>query len=157
MDGYGVFLDDLFVSSPLAGPRGDFRPVKASTSIDALMHGDNADEGNIFRETAKKETTMSDLEAAATQVLGEEGYQRLMAAYGLQDWKNLDVDQRIHRLNRFPEDARFYLPSDELVATWPRGAFYHLTAKSPCQGSLYPDDSFHTLDLLYVSVAKTTS
>ncbi len=150
MDGYGVFLDDFFVSSPLSGPRGDF-PAVTPLTVNAVMHGDNADEGNIFRDTAKNGNAMNDLVNVATEVLGEEGCNRLIAGYDLRDWVDLDVDERAHRLYRFPEDARFYLPSDELVAAWPGSAFYHLTARSPCQGSLFPHDSFHTLDLLYVS------
>jgi hypothetical protein len=153
MDGYGVMCDGVFVSSPLIGARGEFLPF-APTSLDAIMHGDNADEGNIFRSTARSTTTMCDLVRAATEVIGEKGCAELLIAYGLEEWARLDELERARRLCRFPEDARFYLPSDELQRAWPESSFYHLVAKSPCQGSLYPGDSFHTLDLLYVSLSS---
>ncbi len=114
------------------------------------MHGDNGDEGNIFRQTALPATAANSLEETATAVLGKAGKDRLLAAYGLDTWRDLDDATRADRLHRFPEDARFYLPSDVLQDAWPQAAFYHLAAKSPCQASLYPGDSFHTLDLLYL-------
>jgi hypothetical protein len=141
-------MDDHFMPAPYISPSGDFLPH--SPPVEAVLHGDNADEGNIFREAASRPGALDDLRTAADSILGKEGCKTLLQLYSLDGPGELTQEEKAERLYRFPEDARFYLPSAELQRVWPKSAFYHLTAKSPfasrCEG-----DSFHTLDLLYVS------
>ena len=120
------------------------------------MHGDNADEGNIFRQDACVPSIMENVVKVATSALGAEGTKELLNTYGLDD-DGLDQKQVGYRLHRFPEDARFYLPSDGVVSVWPKAAFYHLDVKSPLSSSLWPGDCFHTLDLLYVCSIQSKS
>jgi hypothetical protein len=143
-----VYIDNHFVSPAFVSPSGDFLPHPPP--VEAVLHGDNADEGNIFREAANRPGALDDLRNAAKSILGKEGCETLLQLYQLDRAGGLTEEERAERLYRVPEDARFYLPSAELQRVWPKSAFYHLTAKSPfasrCEG-----DSFHTLDLLYVS------
>ena len=150
MDGYGVYSDGDFVSEPFLSARGDFLPSEP-TVIDAVMHGDNADEGNIFRDAAASEGALDRLSTIARDILGEQAARELLDIYGLSDTASLDPSEVAWRLHRFPEDARFYLPSDKLIWVWPRAAFYHLDAKSPFASALWPKDCYHTHDLLYVN------
>jgi len=153
MDGYGVFTDDYFVSPPFFSPNGAFLDYQP-TVVDAVMHGDNADEGNIFRDAAARPGAFEDLKRVAKELMGEQGLNELLHIYGLndEDVQRIDKPELACRLHRIPEDARFYLPSDELLRVWPKAAFYHLTARSPFRKtSVWPNDSYHTLDLLYVS------
>lgn len=117
------------------------------------MHGDNADEGNIFREAASRPGVLDDLHRTAVAILGDHGGLELLKLYGLDEEQvqRITPQERDWRIHRFPEDARFYLPSAELQRVWPNAAFYHFGAKSPFGSSRFPDDSFHTLELLYVS------
>lgn len=143
-----MYIDDHFVSPPYISPSGDF--LAHSPPVESVLHGDNADEGNIFREAARRPGALDELKIAAQSILGKEGCETLLQLYQLDRQAELTQEERAERLYRIPEDARFYLPSAELQRVWPKSAFYHLTAKSPfasrCEG-----DSFHTLDLLYVS------
>lgn len=148
ISGYGVFSDDVFVSEPIFGLDGRF--LSQAPSLDAVMHGDNADEGNIFREAAGETSAMLALENIGESVLGRERLATVLNLYGLSEWRSLDAAERGERLCRFPEDARFYLPTDELQLAWPGSALYHFTAKSPFATSAFPGDSFHTLELLHV-------
>ena len=151
-----MFTDDDFVSPPFFSSDGSFLEHQP-TIIDAIMHGDNADEGNIFRNAAAQPGAFERLKEVAKAVLGAQGLAELLDIYAMNDEDVLGMDtaQLAVRLYRIPEDARFYLPSDELVRVWPKAAFYHLTAKSPFRASsLWPNDSFHTLDLLYVRQAS---
>lgn len=120
------------------------------------MHGDNGDEGNIFRQASSLPAAMNDLKRTALQLLGPQPCAELLEVYGLGQSDLLSPDERSFRLHRFPEDARFYLPAAELYRVWPQAAFYHLSAKSPFASSRYANDSYHTLDLLYVSCCRQT-
>lgn len=149
--GYAVYQDDLFASSPMFNPQGEFLDYSPRT-VGAIMHGDNADEGNIFREDSRSPGKLDELSQAASEIRGEESARGLLKLYGLDEASlgtlgKKEVAQRIHR---FPEDARFYLLSDRLRTVWPGAAVYHLTAKSPFKASRFPDDSYHELDNLYV-------
>jgi hypothetical protein len=115
------------------------------------MHGDNGDEGNIFREPAGRPGALEELRTTTTEILGEANCSEFLKLYGLDQAEDLTDEERSWRLHRIPEDARFYLPSAELQRVWPEAAFYHLEAKSPFTTSRYASDSYHTLDLLYVS------
>lgn len=150
VNGFGVFVDNHFVSPPLFGPDGEF--YLHDIPVEAVMHGDNGDEGNIFREPAARPGALEDLRKTATAILGKENCQTFLRLYGLDKAEELSDKERDWRLHRIPEDARFYLPSAELQRVWPKAAFYHLSAKSPFTTSRYASDSYHTLDLLYVRV-----
>lgn len=117
------------------------------------MHGDNADEGNIFREDALAPTTRESLVGAAKEVLGDKAAQRLMRLYQIDNdsLEGIGRKETGRRIHRFPEDARFYVLSERLRTVWPSAATYHLTAKSPFKHSRFPTDSYHELDNLYVS------
>ena len=114
------------------------------------MNGDNADEGNIFRGAAAAPGVLDQLRAVAQEVMGEEGRDDLLDIYGLTDIDTLDRAETTERLTALAEDARFYLPSEEVSRVWPKAAFYHLTPKSPFWTSRFPGECFHTQDLLYV-------
>jgi hypothetical protein len=148
-----VYIDGDFVSPPFFSPDGSFLDHQPRV-IDAVMHGDNADEGNIFRIPAARRGALDDLKSVATKTLGESGAEELLDIYRLKDAliEGIHPGELSSRLHRLPEDARFYIPSDELLRVWPNAAFYHLTAKSPFKTtSRWPDDCYHTQDLLYVS------
>jgi hypothetical protein len=115
------------------------------------MHGDNADEGNIFRGIAAAPGTMDLLRSTATDIMGQAGREEILDIYGLLEPEAVSKEENEAGLTALAEDARFYVPSDNLARVWPRAAFYHLTVKSPFWTSPFPDDCFHTLDLLYVS------
>ena len=149
LDGYKVLVDDVFVSQPLLEADGHF--TSHSHCIDAVLHGDNAHEGNIFRHNARQPDALDQFKRAATETFGQEGCTRLLDLYALSD--HLTPTELEHRLHQFPEDVRFYLPSNELQRAWPSSAFYHLSAVSPFSTSPWPGQSFHTLDLLYVSTS----
>jgi hypothetical protein len=134
-------------------PAGEF--LHHQPSLDAVMHGDNANEGNFFRSVSSEIRTSENMERIGAAVLGAQGLSNLLELYGLSDWRSLDDNQRAERFNAFPEDARFFLPTDELQAAWPKSALYHFTATSPFKTSAFPDDSFHTLELLHVSTGIT--
>jgi hypothetical protein len=119
-------------------------------NLSAILHGDNAHEGNCFRLSAQQPDALIRLRQVATEILGDEGCASLFRLYGLSDC--LGRDELAWRLHQFPEDVRFYLHSDELQRAWPDSAFYHLSAPSPFSTSAWPNESFHTLDLLYVSL-----
>jgi hypothetical protein len=145
-DGYPVFLDDVFVAPPLVACDGTF--MAHHHCIDAVLHGDNAHEGNVFRHTARKPNALALLKQVASEILGNEGCARLIDLYELSD--DLDEEGLAWRLHQFPEDVRFYLHSNELQRVWPDSAFYHLSAPSPFNTSAWIGETFHTLDLLYV-------
>jgi carboxylesterase type B len=146
-----VYRDEVFTSGPLFSSDGDFLDYSPKT-VSAIMHGDNADEGNIFREDARMPSKMSELERTAVDGLGQTGADTLLELYGLDPGSlhGVNPKEKAHRLHRFPEDARFYLLSERLNNIWPASAFYHLAAKSPFRYSRYPNDAFHELDNLFL-------
>jgi len=150
LDGYAVLLDDFLVAPPLISKTGLFETHP--TGIDAVLHGDNAHEGNFFRLAAQQPDALNELRRTATLLLGSEDCAKLFEIYELSD--DLDRQELAWRLHQFPEDVRFYLHSDELQRAWPDSAFYHLSAPSPFTTSAWPKESFHTLDLLYVSTLR---
>lgn len=145
-----MYLDNIFVAGPLISGEGLFEAHPHC--IDAILHGDNAHEGNVFRDVAKRPGALDRLQQAATKLLGIEGCAKIQDLYGLSpDLSHRDLSWRLHQ---FPEDVRFYLHANELQRAWPSSAFYHLSATSPFSTSPWPEESFHTLDLLYVRQSK---
>jgi len=150
LDGYAVLLDDFFVAQPLISENGLFE--KHRPGIDAVLHGDNAHEGNFFRLAAQRPDALNELRQTATLMIGAVDCANLFEMYELSD--DLSQEELAWRLHQFPEDVRFYLHSDELQRAWPDSAFYHLSAPSPFSTSAWPGESFHTLDLFYVSTTR---
>jgi len=153
--GYGVYCDDTFVSPHCFGTAGNFLEYEPKT-VEAVMHGDNADEGNIFRGLASGSGVLEQLRSVAERVMKKQGCDELLDIYGLSNPAQLSKEEITARLTAIPEDARFFFLSEELARVWPKAAFYHLTPKSPFFTSRFPDECFHTQDLLYVRPLQPT-